>query len=260
MKIMKKYSRKLRKKINKKNINIMETNEIILRNIKEKAKEVTDMRIKRKCTYKLWDVICVVFIATLCNCNDWEEIEIFARTNKKWFKTFLKLTGGICPAVTYKNIMSTVNAEELNNFCLYAYEELIEKARKNRDMYHFDGKVDRRSGRKVNKNDEIIKNLNVLNVYSDKLEICIDQEKIDEKTNEITAIPDVIKRLNIKGVICTWDALNTQTETIKVVIEGKGDYVGALKGNQGTSYENVKDYFDENQYPELFDQDDNLYV
>ena len=108
------------------------------------------MRIKRKCTYKLWDVICVVFIATLCNCNDWEEIEIFARKNKEWFKIFLKLTGGICPAVTYKNIMSTVNAEELNNFCLYAYEELIEKARKNRDMYHFDGKVDRHSGRKVN--------------------------------------------------------------------------------------------------------------
>lgn len=56
----------------------------------------------------------------------------------------------------------------------------------------------------------------VLNVYSDLLGMCIDQEMIEEKTNEITAIPDVIRRLNIEGVICTWDALNTQKNTEKV--------------------------------------------
>ena len=70
---------------------------------------------------------------------------------------------------------------------------------------------------------------------------------IEEKTNEITAIPDVIKRLNLKGIVCTWDALNTQKETAKAVIEGKGDYVGALKGNQGNFYQDVIDYFDEDR-------------
>lgn len=115
------------------------------------------------------------------------------------------------------------------------------------DFYHFDGKVDKGSGRKTNAKDEVIRNLNVLNVYSDLLSMCIDQEMIEEKTNEITAIPDVIKRLNIKNVICTWDALNTQKSTVEAVIQGKGDYVGALKGNQGNFYQDVIDYFDENK-------------
>ena len=59
--------------------------------------------------------------------------------------------------------------------------------------------------------------LNVLNVFSSRYGICIEQEMIEEKTNEITAIPQVIERLNLKGVICTWDALNTQKENIKAV-------------------------------------------
>lgn len=70
---------------------------------------------------------------------------------------------------------------------------------------------------------------------------------IEEKTNEITAIPNVINRLNLNDVVCTCDALNTQKEIVKVVIESKGDYVGSLKGNQGNFYQDVIDYFDENR-------------
>ena len=81
----------------------------------------------------------------------------------------------------------------------------------------------------------------------EKIGICIDQEIIEDKTNEITAIPDVIKGLNLKGIVCTWDALNTQKATVKAVIDGKGDYVGALKGNQGSFYQDVIDYFNEDR-------------
>ena len=70
---------------------------------------------------------------------------------------------------------------------------------------------------------------------------------IEEKTNEITAIPKIIERLNLKGVVCTWDALNTQKENVKAVVEKGGDYVVALKGNQGNFYTDVQDYFDENK-------------
>ena len=118
---------------------------------------------------------------------------------------------------------------------------------RNGDMYHFDGKVERGSSRKTDKNGNKIKPLNVLNVYSEGTGICIDQEMIEEKTNEITAIPDEIKRLNLKGIVCTWDALNTQKATVKAVIDGKGDYVGALKGNQGNFYQDVIDYFNEDR-------------
>ena len=74
---------------------------------------------------------------------------------------------------------------------------------------------------------------------------------IEEKTNEITAIRNVIERLNLKGIICTWDALNTQKETVKAVVGSKGDYIGALKGNQGNFYQDVVDYFDEDKLPTI---------
>ncbi|MCI8444389.1 MAG: ISAs1 family transposase [Clostridia bacterium] len=144
--------------------------------------------------------------------------------------------------------MSIIDSHELNNVCIEFIFRLVKiPINPQYDFYHFDGKVENSRGRKTNAKNEIIKNLNVLNVYSDLLSMCIDQEMIEEKTNEITAIPDVIKRLNIEGVICTWDALNTQKNTVKAVIERKGDYVGALKGNQGNFYQDVIDYFDEDR-------------
>ena len=230
------------------NIDVTKTEKHELIKLKNKAKTLKDTRVKKKCTYKLWDIVCVIILAVLSNCNEWEEIYYFAKTHKKWLKSFLKLTGGIPKPSTYERIMAIIDSHELNNICVEFMFRLIKlPLNPQYDFYHFDGKVDKSSGRKTNAKNEIIKNLNVLNVYSDLLSMCIDQEMIEEKTNEITAIPDVIKRLNIKGVICTWDALNTQKNTVKAVVEGKGDYVGALKGNQGTFYQDVIDYFDEDR-------------
>ena len=230
------------------NIDVTKTEKHELIKLKNKAKTLKDTRVKKKCTYKLWDIVCVIILAVLSNCNEWEEIYYFAKTHKKWLKSFLKLTGGIPKPSTYERIMAIIYSHELNNICVEFMFRLIKlPLNPQYDFYHFDGKVDKSSGRKTNAKNEIIKNLNVLNVYSDLLSMCIDQEMIEEKTNEITAIPDVIKRLNIKGVICTWDALNTQKNTVKAVVEGKGDYVGALKGNQGTFYQDVIDYFDEDR-------------
>ena len=247
MSIMKKYTRKLKKKINKKKMKMEEIDVMELKKIRNRARLITDTRIKKKNTYKIWDIVCVVLVATLCNCNDWEEICLFAEEHRVWLRSFLQLTGGIPTPTTYKNVMSIINPKELQEFCKYAYEELIEKARKNGDIYHFDGKIEKGSSRKTDKNNKKIKPLNVLNVYSEGAGVCIEQEMIEEKTNEITAIPDVIKRLNLKGIICTWDALNTQKDIVKAVIASKGDYVGALKGNQGNFYQDVVDYFDEDR-------------
>jgi predicted transposase YbfD/YdcC len=67
---------------------------------------------------------------------------------------------------------------------------------------------------------------------------------VDEKTNEITSMPTLLKRLDLKNAIVTWDALNTQKEIVKTVIDGKGDYVGALKRNHRNFYKDVVHYFD----------------
>ena len=233
----------IKNKLDCKNVDMKELSLTELKHLKNQAKSLTDKRMKRKCKYKIWDIVCVALLATISNCNEWEEIEMFGIKNKEWLKRFLLLTGGIPSSQTYERVISLLEANEINKICI-EFSKILTNANKNKkEMYHFDGKVEKGSSRK---NGEI-KPLNVLNVFSSKYGICIEQEMIEEKTNEITAIPDVIKRLNIEGVICTWDALNTQKNTVKAVIKRKGDYVGALKGNQGNFYQDVIDYFDEDR-------------
>ena len=219
-----------------------------LKELKEKSKMLKDERQKVKIVYKIWDIVVVVILAVLADCNEWEEIADYARDKKDFLKKFLKLTGGIPTAKTYERVISLIDSQELNKI----FVDFIKDIQFMDDIYFkdilsFDGKVDKGSSRKKGYIVEETKPLNVLNVYSDKLQMCIDQEMIEEKTNEITAIPDVIKRLDLTNVICTWDALNTQKDNVKAVISKGGDYCVALKANQGNFYKDVQDYFDEDR-------------
>lgn len=219
-----------------------------LKELKEKSKMLKDERQKGKIVYKIWDIVVVVILAVLADCNEWEEIADYARDEKDFLKKFLKLTGGIPTAKTYERVISLIDSQELNKI----FVDFIKDIQFMDDIYFkdilsFDGKVDKGSSRKKGYIVEETKPLNVLNVYSDKLQMCIDQEMIEEKTNEITAIPDVIKRLDLTNVICTWDALNTQKDNVKAVISKGGDYCVALKANQGNFYKDVQDYFDEDR-------------
>ena len=229
-------------------MNIKEIEKSKLKELKEKSMMLKDERQKGKITYKIWDIVVVVILAVLADCNEWEEIEDYAKDEKKFLKTFLKLTGGIPSAKTYERVISIIDSQELNKIFVDFIKEIQFMEDKTfKDIFSFDGKVDQGSARKKANITEEVKPLNVLNVYSDKLNMCIEQELIEEKTNEITGIPEIIKRLDLKGVICTWDALNTQKENVKAVISKKGDYCVALKRNHGNFYQDVEDYFDEDK-------------
>ena len=113
-----------------------------------------------------------------------------------------------------------------------------------KDIISLDGKTS--CGSKRNKTNKLgAKALHTLNAYSSDLGMCIGQVFVNEKSNEIPAAIDLLDIIEVKGTIVTWDALNTQKETVKKVIARGGDYVGALKGNQHNFYKDVKDYFEE---------------
>ena len=216
-----------------------------LKELKVKTMMLNDERQKGKIIYKIWDIVVVVILAVLADCNEWEEIADYAKDENDFLKPFLKLTGGIPSAKTYERVISMIDSHELNKI----FVEFIKDIQFMEDIYFkdilsFDGKVDKGSARNKGYIVEETKPLNVLNVYSDKLQMCIEQEMIEEKTNEITAIPKIIERLDLRNVICTWDALNTQKENIKAVITKGGDYCVALKANQANFYKDVQDYFD----------------
>ena len=216
-----------------------------LKELKVKTMMLNDERQKGKIIYKIWDIVVVVILAVLADCNEWEEIADYAKDEKDFLKTFLKLTGGIPSAKTYERVISMIDSHELNKIFVEFIKDIqFMEAIYFKDILSFDGKVDKGSARDKGYIVEETKPLNVLNVYSDKLQMCIEQEMIEEKTNEITAIPKIIERLDLRNVICTWDALNTQKENIKAVITKGGDYCVALKANQANFYKDVQDYFD----------------
>ena len=100
-----------------------------LKHLKNQAKSLTDKRIKRKCKYKIWDIVCVALLAVIANCNEWEEIEIFAKKNKEWLRKFLLMTGGIPSAQTYERVISMLEPNEINKICI-EFSRILTKANK----------------------------------------------------------------------------------------------------------------------------------
>ncbi len=215
----------------------------VLKELKESLKYyITDTRQKGKITYKIWDVIMYVILANFADIYDWEEIHDFIEIHKKWLRNFLLMTGGIPTAKTIENIFSIISPKELETVLVSFYKSLI-RITKDKDLVNIDGRVDCGSSRKETEYNEKQKPLNVLNAYSNKYGICLVSEMIEDKTNEIPTIPDILERFEVKDVIITWDALNTQTKNVEAVIKKGGDYVVPIKENQGNFYNDLKLYF-----------------
>lgn len=242
-------SRNVRKQIKKNGIVIDDIPAKMILDFKDKIKkEITDPRQKGKVVYKVWDIVIVVFLATICNCNDWDDIVTFAKSKYDFLRKYLKMTGGIPSAITYERVIASIDKTQLQSICLYFLSDIITlKKKKKREIINIDGKQDNSSSyHKLNEDGTIddIKNLNVLSAFSNNFNMCLYSMPIEDKSNEIPAFPEIIKKLNIRNAIVTVDALNTQKENCKMVIKKHGDYVFALKGNQGRFFEDVKLYFD----------------
>lgn len=120
-----------------------------LKELKEKSKMLKDERQKGKVIYKIWDIVVVVILAVLADCNEWEEIEDYAKEQKDFLKKFLKLTGGIPSAKTYERVISLIDCQELNKIFVDFVKSIQFMDNKFfKDILSFDGKVDTGSSRK----------------------------------------------------------------------------------------------------------------
>ena len=190
--------------------------------------------------------MCVI-LASFSKNDDWEEIHEFVIDNYKWLRNFLQMTGGIPTADSYERIMSLIDEKELNGILFDFFRAITFTTSLESEIYNIDGRVNNGSKQNITINDNGKSPLNCLNVYSNKYRYCIYTKQIEEKTNEIPTIENLIKGLNLEGIIVTWDALNTQTKNVKAVIERGGNYIVPIKGNQGIFYQDLIDYFNEEQ-------------
>lgn len=237
----------IRERLKKYEISIEDLDKNAIIEFKEEMKKLSDSRQKSKRIYKIWDIVVTAFIAVLADQNTWEEIHDFVDIKYDFFKQFLKMTGGVASAKTYERVFAIIKPQELENICVLFTMKVLKLFNSERDILSIDGKVDKGSSRNENELRESVKSLNVLNVYSNNYQMCIASEMIEDKTNEITTIPSILKRINAKGSIITWDALNTQKTNIDSVIEAKADYVVALKSNHSTFYNDLVLYFNDDK-------------
>lgn len=227
-------------------------NVVVLEELADELNEISDPRDEAFVRHKLGDVIVITFFAVMANADEWLKIEVFGVKNETWLRNFLELPYGIPTDDTFRIVISKLNVNYVYELVigflktkLDAILNVLQGSKsEEKEIISCDGKVSKSSKR--NETDKSgARALNTLNAYSSDWGMCIGQEFIEEKTNEIPAMPILLNRLNLEGTIVTWDALNTQKETVQAVIQGGGQYVGALKGNQGNLYADVKDYFDE---------------
>lgn len=201
-------------------------------------REIEDVRIQAMTDYPLEEILVIAFLAVLGNASSWNEIERFGNAKHKWLKKFLKLNNGIPSHDTFRRVFSLIASEQLEKATVLFLMENMAVLRKSLGIKSpvrqlcIDGKEERGTGRKAG-TDQEIRNLQTLHIYDASNGVCIVSHQIDSKTNEIPAAQEALKMLQLKNAIVTFDALHTQTKTIGIIMERGGNYVGALKGNQG---------------------------
>lgn len=198
---------------------------------------LVDPRVERTKKHLLLDIIALAICGVLSGAETWEEIEDFANEHKDWFMRFLLLPNGIPSEDTFSRVFAALDPQAFQSCCMSWLKHLTNLIDEN--VIAIDGKS-LRGSKRVN---ACQKALHVVNAWSCVNKVCLGQLKIADKSNEITAVPELLKLLYIKGAIVTLDAMGAQEETVKQICEAGADYVISLKGNQGSLHETVKDSF-----------------
>ena len=196
-----------------------------------------DSRQKGKVLHKMSDIIAIVFLATLANADEWVAIEIFAKEHEGFLRRYLELPNGIPSHDTIQRVMAIVHPELLQRFKELWNEMLSsDEGEKVKKILAIDGKTQRGNG-------NVNQSANHIVGMVDEYGFSLAQKLVDEKSNEITAIPKLLDSFNIAGHIVTIDAMGCQKEITRKIRKKKADYVIALKANQATLHEDVKLYF-----------------
>lgn len=202
---------------------------------------VEDPRIERSKQYPLVNILVFTFVAILSDQTSWYQIVDFCLCNLDWFAEFLDVSSGVPSHDTFRRVISLIEPKKMEEAIIQWIEESRDSFGSKRRVVALDGKSLRGVPWKVSETQ-----VHILNAW-DAANKFVGQLTIDSKTNEITAAPQILNLLNLKNTVITVDALMTQKTVAKTIIDGTGDYMMALKGNQGTLFEDVKLYFSESQ-------------
>lgn len=240
------------------------------------ASGLQDSRQQTKVRHRMDDVVAIVFFALLSDIDEWTEMEYFAIDQRDVLGKYLSLPNGIPSHDTLERVVAIIKPEELQDMLVGVLRAIITRAAETMgeplytneelgisitDVVAIDGKETRGTGVECATDETERRNLNELNVQSTEYGITLSSTRIGEKTNEIPEAQKVLKRLELKGCVVTADALNTQKETAKAIVDhAHADYCLALKENQRNAHADVADYFHSPETLEDLRKGQNTYI
>lgn len=198
---------------------------------------VKDPRVENRSLHLLSDILFIALCTFLSNGEDFEDMVTFSQERYDWLQTKLELPNGIPSHDTFNRIFQIIDPEELRLILEKDGEVLLESVRGK--LVVFDGKKMRGVSPKSRGN----KGLFILSAWVSEHRLCIGQTKVMDKSNEITAIPVLLKKLDLKGSTVSIDAIGCQKELATQIIEAEADYLLAVKGNQKGLQEEVIESF-----------------
>lgn len=201
--------------------------------------ELEDPRVERAKLHRLTDILAITLLGVICGADEWTEIELFGQSKLDWLRTFLELPHGIPSHDTFGRVFSRLDPDQLEQ-CFQKWMQGLAR-RSGGELIALDGKTLRRSFDKAGHKAAI----HMVSAWSQANHLTLGQLATDAKSNEITAIPKLLKMLDISDSVVTIDAMGCQKAIAQQIVEQQGHYVLQVKGNQETLHDLVKDTFDE---------------
>jgi predicted transposase YbfD/YdcC len=199
---------------------------------------IDDPRIDRSKLHKLIDILVIAICATVGGAEGWEDFELFGNCKLDWFKSFLELPNGIPSPDTFRRVFARLDPIQFQQAFLGWVRSVTHLT--DGEVVAIDGKQLRRSHDSASGKSAVA----MVSAWAEENRLVLGQVRVDEKSNEITAIPELLRVSEIAGCIVTTDALGCQTEIAAAIIDKQADYALAVKGNQGNLFEDVVGYFD----------------
>lgn len=200
--------------------------------------KVTDPRENRGHNHNLIEMIFMALTASICGADGWADVERFVESKKQWFLKYIRLEEGVPSHDTFGRVFARLDTGEFLT-AMHAWVDAFAQSLRGRGVA-IDGKTLRGSFDKAAGQTA----LHTITAFACDVRICLRQMSVDEKSNEIPAVPRLLELLELSGATVTLDAMHCQTDTAKAIVKAEADYILIVKGNQEALHQALMDRFE----------------